>query len=246
MPISGSARASVVRSRPTISAASPGLKSRCKDLALVRLGAELVHALQEVLAAGENVPELVDGGESLAHCHSRGSPCSTDFRQKLAEIRAWGHRRDREQGRAVADAWVTTQQAVSDTELGSSGTVRLLAEVGMSPELTVRQLLLAGFPLEWIRRDSPTVAESAFEMPSRRPCGARNCDAVLATLHAPRNAESDAIRAGRSCDPIADPWPSARPTDSRARPRVQPPLPPLPFQPRPLAGGARPNSPTRP
>ena len=43
--------------------------------------------------------------------------------------------------------------------------LRLLAEVGMSPELTVRQLLIAGFPVEWIRPRFPTVAKSAFEMP---------------------------------------------------------------------------------
>lgn len=43
--------------------------------------------------------------------------------------------------------------------------VRLLAEVGMSPELTVRQLLIAGFPAEWIRPRFPTVSNSTFEMP---------------------------------------------------------------------------------
>ena len=43
--------------------------------------------------------------------------------------------------------------------------VRLLAEVGMSPELTVRQLLIAGFPVEWIRLRFPAVGKSAFEMP---------------------------------------------------------------------------------
>ena len=35
----------------------------------------------------------------------------------------------------------------------------------MSPELTVRQLLIAGFPVEWIRSRFPTVANSTFEMP---------------------------------------------------------------------------------
>lgn len=43
--------------------------------------------------------------------------------------------------------------------------VRLLAEAGMSPELTVRQLLIAGFPVEWIRPRFPTVSKSAFEVP---------------------------------------------------------------------------------
>ncbi len=43
--------------------------------------------------------------------------------------------------------------------------VRLLAEVGMSPELTVRQLLIAGFPPEWIRARFPTVSSSTFELP---------------------------------------------------------------------------------
>jgi hypothetical protein len=43
--------------------------------------------------------------------------------------------------------------------------VRVLAEVGMSPELTVRQLLIAGFPVEWIRARFPSVSSSVFEMP---------------------------------------------------------------------------------
>ena len=43
--------------------------------------------------------------------------------------------------------------------------VRLLADVGMSPELTVRQLLVAGFPVEWIRERFPQVSDLAFEVP---------------------------------------------------------------------------------
>src|SRR6185437_13569961 len=54
--------------------------------------------------------------------------------------------------------------AVSDTARFERH-VRVLAEVGMSPELTVRQLLIAGFPVEWIRARFPTVSESAFAMP---------------------------------------------------------------------------------
>jgi hypothetical protein len=54
--------------------------------------------------------------------------------------------------------------------------VRLLAEVGMSPTLTVRQLLLAGFPADWIRARFPDVATPAFEVPEvprrRRESGA--------------------------------------------------------------------------
>jgi len=43
---------------------------------------------------------------------------------------------------------------------------RVLADVGMSPELTVRQLLLAGFPQEWVRAEFPTLAASVFELPT--------------------------------------------------------------------------------
>ena len=43
--------------------------------------------------------------------------------------------------------------------------VRLLTEVGMSPELIVRQLLVARFPVEWIRARFPNVSPSAFEVP---------------------------------------------------------------------------------
>ena len=43
--------------------------------------------------------------------------------------------------------------------------LRLLAEVGVSPELTVRQLLAARFPVEWIRARFPNVPPSAFEVP---------------------------------------------------------------------------------
>jgi hypothetical protein len=43
--------------------------------------------------------------------------------------------------------------------------VRVLAEVGMPPELTVKQLLIAGFPPEWIRPRFPTVSNSTYELP---------------------------------------------------------------------------------
>jgi uncharacterized protein (DUF1501 family) len=36
----------------------------------------------------------------------------------------------------------------------------LSAEVGMPPELTASQLLIAGLPVEWIRARFPTVAKS--------------------------------------------------------------------------------------
>src|SRR6185437_15947119 len=54
--------------------------------------------------------------------------------------------------------------AVSDTARFERH-VRVLAGVGMSAELTVRQLLIAGFPVEWIRARFPTVSNSAFELP---------------------------------------------------------------------------------
>lgn len=43
--------------------------------------------------------------------------------------------------------------------------LRLLAEVGVSPYLTVRQLLAARFPVEWIKARFPNVSESAFRVP---------------------------------------------------------------------------------
>lgn len=43
---------------------------------------------------------------------------------------------------------------------------RILRDVGMSPELTVRQLLIAGFPADWIRAEFPAVSESVFVLPS--------------------------------------------------------------------------------
>lgn len=39
----------------------------------------------------------------------------------------------------------------------------------MAPELTVRQLLVAGFPVEWIRARFPDVSGSAFEIPVEPP-----------------------------------------------------------------------------
>ena len=63
--------------------------------------------------------------------------------------------------------------------------LRLLAEVGMSPELIVRQLLVAGFPVEWIRMRFPQVSPSAFEVPVesalRRRRGVKQTSNVLTT-----------------------------------------------------------------
>jgi len=55
--------------------------------------------------------------------------------------------------------------------------VRLLAEVGMSSELIVRQLLVAGFPEDSIRARFPAVSNSAFTVP------------VESTLRRRRNAK---------------------------------------------------------
>ena len=98
--------------------------------------------------------------------------------------------------------------AVSDTARFERH-VRLLAEVGMSPELTVRQLLIAGFPLEWIQPRFPTVANSTFEMPVasalRRQ---RNAKPILETSIAATKRGSDPAEQGalaiRSAGPLAE------------------------------------------
>ena len=78
--------------------------------------------------------------------------------------------------------------------------LRLLAEVGMSPELIVRQLLVAGFPVEWIRARFPQVSPSVFEVPVesalRRRRGVKQTSNVL-TTPAPGSSE----RAGQGALP---------------------------------------------
>jgi hypothetical protein len=56
--------------------------------------------------------------------------------------------------------------ASSDEQARFARHRRLLADVGMGPELTVRQLLLAGFPREWVRGEFPTLPDSVFELPT--------------------------------------------------------------------------------
>ena len=63
---------------------------------------------------------------------------------------------------------------------------RLLTEVGMPVGLTVRQLLIAGFPREWVRDAFPNLPDSVFELPtppglSRRAERLRNTRSGLAT-----------------------------------------------------------------
>src|ERR1700734_590520 len=87
--------------------------------------------------------------------------------------------------------------------------VRLLAEVGMPPELTVRQLLIAGFPLERIRPRFPTVAESTFEMPVESALrGRRKAKPIPETPIATPNRGSDPVGRGafpvRSAGPLAE------------------------------------------
>lgn len=57
-------------------------------------------------------------------------------------------------------------ETVADSEVARfERHLRLLAEVGVSPDLTVRQLLAARFPVEWIKARFPNVSESAFRVP---------------------------------------------------------------------------------
>jgi hypothetical protein len=59
----------------------------------VRIGPQLVHLLQEVLAAGENVLELVKGRDGW-HTDLPKEPAGyTDFWAKITEMRALNHRK---------------------------------------------------------------------------------------------------------------------------------------------------------
>jgi hypothetical protein len=92
-------------------------------------------------------------------------------------------------------------EALADSEAARfERHLRLLAEVGMSPELIVRQLLVAGFPVEWIRARFPQVSPSAFELPIesalRRRRGVKPTSNVL-TTPAPGRSE----RAGQGALP---------------------------------------------
>jgi hypothetical protein len=98
--------------------------------------------------------------------------------------------------------------AVSDTARFERH-VRVLAEVGMPPELTVRQLLLAGFPVEWIRARFPTVADSAFEMPVESTLRRRRqAKPVVESSIAATKRGSDPVEQGalplRSAGPLAE------------------------------------------
>ncbi len=62
--------------------------------------------------------------------------------------------------------------------------VRLLGEVGVSPELTVRQLLAARFPVEWVRARFPSVSAAAFEVPVSRELRRRRGAGQPVTAHA--------------------------------------------------------------
>jgi Plasmid encoded RepA protein len=98
--------------------------------------------------------------------------------------------------------------AVSDTARFERH-VRLLAEVGMSPELTVRQLLIAGFPVDWIRARFPTVASSTFEVPVESALRRRrNAKPTLETSIAATKRGSNPIEQGalaiRSAGPLAE------------------------------------------
>src|SRR5690348_7924822 len=86
---------------------------------------------------------------------------------------------------------------------------RLLRDVGMSPELTVRQLLLAGFPREWVRAEFPTLPDSLFELPtppeiSRRSERLRNARAAVATAEASSRAGQVALGSVLPAQAIAD------------------------------------------
>ena len=62
-----------------------------QGFSLVRLGTELVHLLEEILAAREYALQLVNRPHRWHTDLPRKAPC-TDFRRKLTEIRAWSHR----------------------------------------------------------------------------------------------------------------------------------------------------------
>lgn len=92
------------------------------------------------------------------------------------------------------------RQAVSDPARFEHH-IRVLAETGMSPELTVRQLLIAGFPADWIRTRFSTVSESAFEVPVESALQRRrNAKAIIAASSATTKLGSD--RGGQGALPI--------------------------------------------
>lgn len=79
--------------------------------------------------------------------------------------------------------------------------VRLLAEVGMSPELIVRQLLHAGFPADPVRARFPAVSASAFEVPVSRGLRRRR-GAVRETPTAGARPNDGNSRAGQGTLPV--------------------------------------------
>ncbi len=79
--------------------------------------------------------------------------------------------------------------------------VRLLAEVGVSPELTVRQLLAARFPIEWIKARFPKVSESAFHVPVE-PALRRRRGAKPAVTLPPAPAPHQSASVGQGALPV--------------------------------------------
>jgi hypothetical protein len=79
--------------------------------------------------------------------------------------------------------------------------VRLLGEVGVSPELTVRQLLAARFPVEWIRARFPTVSPAAFEVPVQHELRRRRVAAAQPVTAREPPAMRDNAAAGQGAVP---------------------------------------------
>lgn len=88
---------------------------------------------------------------------------------------------------------------VSDTDRFERH-MQLLAEVGLSPELIVRQLLHAGFPADRVRARFPVVAASAFEVPLSRELRRRRGAGHGTSADAQPNDGSD--RAGQGTLPV--------------------------------------------
>lgn len=91
-------------------------------------------------------------------------------------------------------------QTVSDTTRLERH-VRLLSEVGMAPELIVRQLLAAQFPVDQVRARFPNVSSSAFTVPvSRELRRRRETGRTVAAPSSP--TDGDSATAGQGPTPV--------------------------------------------
>lgn len=77
-----------------------------------------------------------------------------------------------------------TDPGIPDHRARFEKALRLFAEIGLAPERTVRQLLSAGFPVEWIRASFPDQPDPVFEVPASPAVERRLARSALSTVSA--------------------------------------------------------------